>query len=333
MTTPQQIPCPKRPEDLTVLINHDNYEPYLRELKQRFPNINFVVKDGFDGLSETLDEVQPDCVLSFRMGNKGPFPRELLLNHPSIAWLHATGAGIEHLPPWNAERMMVTNSSGLHVDIMAQYAVWAILNQSLRVPTYLDQQRRHEWRLYPVDSVRGKTAVIVGIGKVGRGIARQLKQLGMRVVGVRRHPDPVSEADITYTMDRLDDALGEADFVLLITPLTDETRGLFDAERLRKIKHGAHLINLARGNIVNEGAMIERIREGQLNGATIDVFANEPLSEDDPIWDAPNVIVTPHASGELENWQFHAAMVFADNLEHWLTGKDLANLCDPELGY
>jgi phosphoglycerate dehydrogenase-like enzyme len=314
---------------LTVLVHHSDAHLYLGQLLERFPNVRFEVLNDFNRLSQSLDRIRPDCVLSFRMPAKGPFPRETLLGYPTIRWLHAT----EHLPPWDAGKVMVTNSSGLHVDIMAEYATWAVLHQTLRMQRYLAQQRRHEWTLYPVDSARGKTAVIVGIGRVGRGIARRLKSFGIRIVGVRRHDLPVEEADLTFIFERLPEALAMADFVILVTPLTTQTRGLFDPAMLDRIKDGAYVINVARGGIIDEVALREMIGSGRLAGATLDVFATEPLPPEDPMWDATDVIVTPHASGEVENWQYHAAMIFADNLENWLAGRDLINLCEPSLGY
>jgi D-2-hydroxyacid dehydrogenase (NADP+) len=333
MNDVHQIRCPKPAEELTVLVHHDRAEMYLDEFAKRFPAVHFEVLTEFVGLQDFLERKPPDCVLSFRMPLKGPFPREVLLGFPSIRWLHATGAGIEYLPPWDPAKIMVTNSSGLHVDIMAEYITWAMLHQTLRMPTYFEQQKRHEWALYPVDSARGKTAVIVGMGRVGRGVARRLKAFGIRIIGVRRHESPVEEADETYSMEHLPEALALADFVILITPLTAETRGLFDGKMLSGIKRGAYFINVARGSIVDEAALCSAIECQHLKGATLDVFLTEPLPSEASIWDAPGVIVTPHVSGELDNWQFHAAMIFAENLENWLAGRDVINLCDPKLGY
>ena len=128
-------------------------------------------------------------------------------------------------------------------------------------------------------------------------------------------------------------ALAKGDFVILITPLTERTRGLFDAKMLAHVKRGAYFINVARGNIVDEKALREAIVAGRLSGATFDVFHQEPLPADDPMWDAPEVIVTPHVSGEVADWQALAAGIFMDNLERWMRGEPLANVCDPDLGY
>src|ERR1019366_9536457 len=125
---------------------------YLDDVRARFPELQVVVLDNFTDLQATLAREQPDAVLSFRMGHLGPFPRETLLSWPSIRWLHSGGAGIEHLPPWDAARVMVTNSSGLHGRVMAEYTTWAILNQTQRMPSFAKQQLDRVWKLYPVDS-------------------------------------------------------------------------------------------------------------------------------------------------------------------------------------
>lgn len=330
---PSQIRCPKPLEELKLLVHHHMSQLYLDGLRARFPRLALTVLDNYADLPQTLAREQPDMVLSFRMGHLGPFPRQTLLEWPSIKWLHATGAGIEHLPPWDARRIMVTNSSGLHGSVMAEYAAWAVLNQTQKMPLFAAQQRRREWKLYPVDPAAGKTVVIVGMGRVGSEIARRLRAFGMRIVAVRNRPQPSAEADETFTSERLPQALAKGDFVILITPLTERTRGLFDARMLAQCKRGAHFINLARGNIVDESALREAIAKGHLSGATFDVFHKEPLPHDDPVWSADGIIVTPHVSGEVANWQALAAGIFMDNLERWVRGEPLENLCDPELGY
>ena len=202
-----------------------------------------------------------------------------------------------------------------------------------RRPLFAKQQREHLWKLYPVDPVEGKTVAIVGMGRVGRAVAVRLRAFGMHVIGVRNRAEPLAEADETLTAEHLPEALQRADFVVLITPLTPQTRGLFDARMLSHCKRGAYFIDLARGNIVDEAALRQAIASGALKGATMDVFHTEPLPVDDPMWDADGVIVTPHVSGEVSDWQLLAARLFLDNLERWLRGEPLRNLCDPALGY
>ncbi len=328
-----QLPAPKPAHELTVLVHHHQSALYLDELKRRRPEPRYVVLDNYADLPATLEREQPDAVLSFRMGFLGAFPRETLLGFPSIRWLHATGAGIEHLPPWDAGRLMVTNSSGLHVSIMAEYALWAMLDRTQRMGLYRQQQQDRVWNLLPVTPLAGRTVVIVGMGRIGREIGRRLAAFGTRVVGVTRTGAPLAEADLVLPEARLDDALGQADICIILTPLTPRTRGLFGPERLMRLKPGCHLINLARGNIVDEAALRALLAEGRIDHATFDVFHTEPLPAEDAMWDAPGVTVTPHVSGELADWQFHAAMLFAENLSRWISEAPLQNLCDPALGY
>ncbi|MCC6213108.1 MAG: D-2-hydroxyacid dehydrogenase [Burkholderiales bacterium] len=331
--TAVQIPCPKPIDELKLLVHHHLAPMYLHEIRTGFPTLRIAVLDNFVDLPATLAREQPDAVLSFRMGHLGAFPREILLSWPSIRWLHATGAGIEHLPPWDASRIMVTNSSGLHGSVMAEYAAWAILNQTQRMPTFAKQQREHVWKLYPVDSAGGKTVAIVGMGRVGREIAARLRPFGMRIIGVRNRAGSLAEADETLPAERLPEALARADFVILVTPLTTQTRGLFSARMLAYCKAGAYFINMARGNIVDEAALRDAIASGALKGATMDVFHTEPLPPEDPMWDTQGIIATPHVSGEVADWQRMAARLFIDNLGRWLRREPLRNLCDPALGY
>jgi phosphoglycerate dehydrogenase-like enzyme len=331
--TASQLPCPKPARDLTVLVHHHQSELYLEELKRRRPEPRYVLLDNYADLPATLERERPDAVLSFRMGFFGAFPREALLTFPSVRWLHATGAGIEHLPPWDPAKVMVTNSSGLHVSIMAEYAVWAMLDVTQRMALYRRQQGERVWTLVPVEPLAGKTVVIAGMGRIGREIARRLAVFGVRVVGVTRTGAPLPEAELVLPEARLDEALAEADICVILTPLTPRTRGLFDAARLARLKRGCHLVNLARGNIVDEAALRRLLAEGHVGHATFDVFHTEPLPAEDPMWDAPGVTLTPHVSGELADWQFHAAMLFAENLGRWMSGDPLRNLCDPERGY
>jgi phosphoglycerate dehydrogenase-like enzyme len=171
------------------------------------------------------------------------------------------------------------------------------------------------------------------MGRVGRAVAASLRTFGMHIIGVRSRDEPLAEADETLGKERLPEALKRADFVVLITPLTPQTHGLFDERMLGHCKRGAYFINLARGSIVDEVALRQAIASGALKGATMDVFRTEPLPLDDPMWHAEGVIVTPHVSGEVRDWQTAAARLFLDNLGRWVRSEALCNLCDPALGY
>lgn len=201
------------------------------------------------------------------------------------------------------------------------------------MPLYRQQQADRVWRLLPVDPLATKTVLIVGMGRIGRAVGDRLRAFGPRIVGVTRTGAPLPEAERVLPEARLDEVLPEADVIVLLTPLTPATRGLFGRERLLRCKPGAHIINVARGPVLDAVAARELVLSGHLSAATLDVFDTEPLPPEDPIWNTPGIAVTPHVSGELADWQTHAAMLFSDNLAAWTAGRPLQNLCEPTRGY
>jgi phosphoglycerate dehydrogenase-like enzyme len=217
---------------------------------------------------------------------------------------------------------------------MAEFATWAVLSRTLRIPLYDRQQRQHLWRPHPTLLAGDFSALVVGFGRIGEAVGAALKRLGMRVTGVRMEPaPPVGAADRIVGLKDLATALGEADFVLLTLPKTAVTNGLFDAAMIERMKPGATLINLSRGGIVEEAALCRALSEGRIAGAVLDVTEEEPLPSDDPLWDAPNLVMTPHVSADIDRWQAYAAETFAENLDRWLSGRPVLNLCDPRRGY
>ncbi|MCC7272634.1 MAG: D-2-hydroxyacid dehydrogenase [Alphaproteobacteria bacterium] len=329
----RQIPCDKPADEVVLLVQHHLSHLYLDRMNARFPRLRKIVVDRYADLPSVLSEQRPDVALAFRLPEKVPFPREMLLNAPSLKWLSATGAGIDHLVPWDAQRIMVTNASGIHAQPMAEYAVWAVLNQTLRVPMYAAQQKARRWQHHESLLAEGHVAMIVGLGRIGRTIAERLRPFGVRTIGVRQSGVPDPAADETIGIADMASRLPEADFVILVLPSTPRSRGLFDDAMLGRMKPGAHLINLARGRIVDEDALLRRLQDGRIASATLDVFATEPLPESSPLWTAPNAILTPHVSGDVVEWQRLSANLFMDNLEGWLAGEPVFNLCDPEAGY
>ena len=182
-------------------------------------------------------------------------------------------------------------------------------------------------------STTGATLAIVGFGRIGAEVGRLAKAHGMRVIGVRARPAPSPHADEVVGMDSLNDALGQADYVLNVLPLTDVTRGLFNNNIFTAMKKGAYLINTGRGHIVDEDALATALESGQLGGATLDVFATEPLPTDSPLWGMSNVVITPHTAGDAENWEDAVTDLFCDNMTRWIDGTPLENIVDPARGY
>jgi phosphoglycerate dehydrogenase-like enzyme len=255
---------------------------------------------------------------------------------PNLKWLHAFNVGVDH--PIYTELLergvRLTTSAGSTAAPIAQTAITALLMLSRRFPRWLAAQAGRRWEPMRGDEVprdlQGQTAIVVGLGHIGREIARLARALGLRVVGVRRSArtaeDPVDEL---HPPERLGELLQRADWLILACPLTPATRGLLGAELLARLPKHAHLINIARGEIVDEAALTDALREGRLAGAYLDVFEHEPLPEDSPLWNLPNVLVTPHNSSAASGNDQRVMEIFLDNLERWQRGEALVNEVNP----
>ena len=319
------------PSSPKIVLMSKEPERYLRVIRVEAPDADIVPCNSYDGLKPLLSEHRPQVVLTNKVEPR-PFPRADLFGCDSLRWVQAAGAGVDYLMPWDAARVAVTNASGIHVEIMAEQAIAHMLNFSLGLRQFARQQKAKTWKNRPLASVSGKTLAVVGFGKIGHGLGQRARALGMRVIGLRTRPEPSPAADAVWPIERLKEAVGQADFVALTMPLTPATRGLFSAELLNAFKPGAQLINIARGGIVDEAALIACLKSGHIADAAIDVFATEPLPSDSPFWDLPNVVVTPH-TGDPEDWEGKVAEIFCRNLRAFRAGKPLFNVVDPGKGY
>jgi phosphoglycerate dehydrogenase-like enzyme len=315
----------------TLLLN-ENPEPLTAYIKQQFPDLPVTVCSRYRDVGGAIGEAKPEVALAFKVGPE-PFPREAFLASSTLKWVQASGAGIDHWTPWDPRQVTITNASGVHGDLMAQYTAWAILNQQLGLPDYAEQQERKEWKKVLHEPATGKTLVIVGFGNIGQEVGSLARAMGMRVIGVRQQPAPSPAADEVVGLEQLYDALAEGDYVSVILPLTEKTRNFIDAKAFRSMKRGAYFINTGRGKIVDEAALLEALQSGQLSGATMDVFATEPLPADSPFWTMNNVVVLPHATGDASDWHMRVTRLFCRNLERWLKGEPLFNVVDPARGY
>jgi len=252
---------------------------------------------------------------------------------PQLKWLHVFNAGVDH-PIYNEmmERgARLTTSSGSTAEPIAQTAIAGMLMLARNFPRWLAAQPRHLWDpmrtpdTLPRD-LSEQRVLILGLGKIGNEIARLAKGLGMPVTGIRRSGRHAGDhADAIEPPERLDNALAHADWLVIACPLTVETRGLIDAQRLARLPKGARIVNIARGEIVDEPALIAALQSGHLGGAYLDVFAEEPLPASSPLWDLPNVLVTPHNSAAAAGNDQRVYEIFLGNLGRWLRGEPLVN--------
>lgn len=256
----------------------------------------------------------------------------ILRQAPRLAWVHGHSAGADRpiYPELRQRGVTVTTSSGANADAVAQMILTGVLALNRRLPELMDAQRRHAWEPLlgpraPRD-LAGQTALVVGLGPIGQEAARLLKMLRMQVIGVRRSETPAPHCDRVLPYERLDEALSLADWLILACPLTGQTRGLLDAARIARLPAGAFVVNAARGEVAVERDLAAALAAGTLGGAFLDVFATEPLAPQSPLWDMPNVMISPHSAGHTSGHYAAVADLFLDNLARWRSGQALRNL-------
>ena len=261
---------------------------------------------------------------------------KLLLHAPTLRWAHVMTAGVEHVVRAMSpgRDVVITNAAGVFDVPIAEAVLTWILVVAKRVPEFLVQQRAHQWHLLRLRELSDLTVGLIGFGSIGTEIACRCRAMGMRVIATRQHPERAAScADEVLLPDRLPDLLAASDFVVVAAPLTPQTRGLLSTTELRQMRSDAWLINIARGPIVDHEALIEALREGQIGGAALDVFDEEPLPADSPLWDLPNVMITPHNSWSTPHFKQREAELFLDNLARYLRGDQLRNIVDLSRGY
>ena len=227
--------------------------------------------------------------------------------------------------------IVLTNNSGSYDVQIAEHVMMFVFAASRRLHSYRDSQRRREWKHEAHQELRDATIVVYGMGSIGGEVGRLASAIGMRVIGVRRRA--AAQSGVTRVTDRLEDVVPEADFLAVTAPLTPTTRGAVSREVIGRMKPTAWIVNIARGAIVDETALIEALRDGRIGGAALDVFATEPLPAESPLWSLDNVIVTPHTSGDSPRVGERTLALFAENLRRYKSGEPLLNRVDLRAGY
>ena len=253
-----------------------------------------------------------------------------------LRWVQWSGAGVDAVlfPEFVASDVQLTNVRGVFDRAMAEYTLGLILAFAKGMVETMAAQTAHRWSYRLTEQTLGQKVLVVGVGSIGRAIGRLLKQAGFKVSGVGRTArDGDPDFEQVYGVDTLVQSLETADYVVLIPPLTDQTRGLFGAAEFSAMKATARFINLGRGELVDEDALIAALTSGAIAGAGLDVFLNEPLPENSPFWDLENCIVSPHMSGDYHGFKETVAEVFLDNFERYRQGRELVNRVDKTLGF
>jgi phosphoglycerate dehydrogenase-like enzyme len=260
-----------------------------------------------------------------------------------LQWVHSPAAAVHQLmfPELVNSDIILTNAREVHGPVVAEHVIALIFALAKKIPDSVRLQQRHVWgqqilwdELPRIREVVGATVGIVGLGSIGRAVAKSAKALGMRVIAVREHPEKGSEsADAVFGPAQIDELFRQADYVVLAAPVTETTKAIANAERLALMKTGACLINVGRGALVDEPALARALREKRIGGAALDVFPKEPLPVDSPLWDVPNLLITPHTAALTEKlWERHYSL-FSENLQRYLSGSPLLAIVDKRRGY
>lgn len=253
-----------------------------------------------------------------------------------LRWIHCPSAGIDDLLPldWLPPGAVITNNRGAHGAKAEQYMRMAYTMLHVRMPEIIANQRARRWERLFSPNIAGRTALIVGLGDLGEAAARAARQLALKVIGVRRTAGKARCVDSVHPYSRLDQLLPEADFVVLAVPLTPETRNMLDGKRLALMKPTAGVINIARAPVADYAALAEKLRRGELAGAVLDVVDPEPLPADSPLWDIPNLIITPHVScDDSEHYVDISLDLWFADLARFLRGEPLQRRVDARRGY
>jgi phosphoglycerate dehydrogenase-like enzyme len=311
------------------------HDSTLARWREQFPQVDVVSVEDGAGLPAALGDA--DIFVGWRI------PPEHFAAARRLRWIHSASAGIEDclFPELVASDVVLTNSTGLHSVCIPEHVLGQMLVLARNFHAAQRLQQRGEWNRFAVIAyasgvreLHGSKLAILGAGPIGANLARMAAGLGMRVRVLRRDPRrAVPGAEAVWGPERLHELLGWADFVVLSVPLTAETRGLIGEAELRAMRSDAFLINIARGEVVDEEALARCLRAGGLAGAALDVFDQEPLPAGHPFWSLPNLVITPHISGYTPTYFDRMLGIFEDNLGRYLEGRPLVNVVDKQAGY
>ena len=293
-----------------------------------------IVAEQAEELEETIAKGSDAEVIQ-----AGRWCEQLWKSAPLLRWVQSGGAGVERFltPDFIASPIILTNAQGVYAIPIADHVMAFVLcfsRQFNHLVRYQIERKWADWGEFPLDEIEDKTLGIIGLGAIGSEVAKRAKAFALRVIAIRRRPAMAAEyVDEMRGADELTWLLQESDFVALCPALTPATRHLIGAEELRRMKSTAYLINIGRGALIDERALIGALREREIAGAGLDVFEEEPLPAESPLWDMPNVMITPHVAGDSPRSHERFMGLFCENLRRYAAGEPLLNVVDKEAGY
>ncbi|MBE1537421.1 D-2-hydroxyacid dehydrogenase [Actinomadura algeriensis] len=327
-----QQPSPAAGAPPVVAVLTGDVEPSGMAAVERRADVRYVRAPGLAAALAEADVVFVWDFLSDALAAAWPAER----GARTPRWVHIASAGVDKLmfPGLTGSDTVLTNSRGVFDEPIAEYVLGLVLSFAKDLHGTVRLQGERRWRHRETERITGKRALVVGTGPIGRAIARGFAAAGLRVSGAGRTArtgDP--DFGTVHATAGLAAALAEADYVVLAAPLTEQTRGMIDAAALARMRPSARLINVGRGPLVVQDDLVAALRDGRIAGAALDVFEEEPLPEKSPLWELPNVIVSPHMSGDTVGWRDELVELFVDNFDRFATGRPLRNIVDKRLGY
>jgi phosphoglycerate dehydrogenase-like enzyme len=314
---------------MKVLITSNWVHRYVDGLRHDFPQVEFVA------VQNPTDPAVAEAEIAF-----GPVSSELLQAAKKLRFIQSGSAGVEWMesvPELAETDIMVSNTRGAHATTIAEHTIGMLVFLARNFASLYEAQQQKIWQRPPAKpgvGLVGMTMGIIGLGQIGRAIAVRAHAFEMKIIAADVNevprPDYVSEL---WRLDGLNELLRRSDVVVVATPITNETRGMLGPDQLTLMKPSAYLLVMSRGGIIDEPTLIKMLHEGRLAGAGLDVQAVEPLPADDPLWDAPNVFITPHCSPTSQQTHANVISIMKENLGHYLAGRPLMNLVDKKRGY
>jgi phosphoglycerate dehydrogenase-like enzyme len=309
---------------------------FAERLRSEFPEVEVAQLNSYDNVEQHIADVEILFGISLRP--------EQFLAAKKLRWIHSQAAAVHQLmfPELVNSDVIITNARDVHGPVVAEQVIAMMFALAKRIPAAVRFQQKHVWGQDALSSGRsrtrelaGATLGLVGLGSIGRNVAKYASALGMRVIAVREHPDKEKPqyVNAVLTKSKLQELLAQSDYVVLSAPITPETTGMIGRQQLATMKPEAFLLNVGRGPLIDEAALADVLREHKIGGAALDVFSQEPLPPDSPLWDLEDLLITPHTAGISERmWDRHYVL-FSDNLRRYLSSQPLLGLVDKRRGY
>ncbi|MFW5981123.1 MAG: D-2-hydroxyacid dehydrogenase [bacterium] len=319
---------------MKLLVLIDLKDKYLDDLRESFSELEIVKSLEIEEQKKEIKDAE--IVICGGNGLK----EELLKAANNLQWIQSWSAGLDAfnndqiLEQLQEKEIKLCSSSGIHGDPIAEHVMGFLINYSRRLYDYYRMQQKKEWDFIQVDQLSGKSLAIIGLGSIGLEIAARAKAFNMTTLGVKRNfSENIDNIDELSYNHQLLEVLEKADYIVVTVPLTDETRDMFGEKEFAVMKKSAFFVNIARGGVVDEKALIKALERKEIAGAGLDVFAEEPLDSDSPLYQMENVYITPHVSGAHPDYNKNAIGIFKENLVRYLDEEELINLMDYSLGY